>query len=104
MTDCIHGRDWALSIRARLSSSTGGDHVRRGITTAKARRRFRNRKANACGWRCPECGCVMVAEQGADNSVTVDHVIPRSKGGQDVRGNLAILCYACNQAKADADP
>lgn len=30
---------------------------------------------------------------------TLDHVIPRSKGGKDSRKNLVLSCYQCNQAK-----
>ena len=33
----------------------------------------------------------------------VDHVIPRSRGGQDVEGNLQLLCGSCNVIKGDRD-
>jgi len=32
---------------------------------------------------------------------TVDHVIPRSRGGTDHLDNLQLLCGACNSAKGD---
>ena len=35
---------------------------------------------------------------------TVDHVIPRSKGGSNRSWNLVIACFPCNQLKADSDP
>lgn len=35
---------------------------------------------------------------------TVDHVIPRSRGGSNDRQNLVGCCLACNQAKGDFVP
>jgi 5-methylcytosine-specific restriction endonuclease McrA len=35
---------------------------------------------------------------------TVDHVVPRSRGGEQCWGNLASACRACNARKADRTP
>jgi len=35
---------------------------------------------------------------------TVDHVIPRSKGGANRMWNLVISCHNCNAKKDDDDP
>ena len=32
---------------------------------------------------------------------TIDHVKPRSKGGNDEYSNLVVACFPCNQRKAD---
>ena len=32
---------------------------------------------------------------------TIDHVVPRSKGGKTVFGNLALSCLQCNRHKGD---
>jgi hypothetical protein len=37
-------------------------------------------------------------------SVTVDHLVPRSRGGDDSEANLAAACKPCNRAKADRLP
>jgi 5-methylcytosine-specific restriction endonuclease McrA len=42
--------------------------------------------------RCAYCG------RSAD---TIDHVHPRSKGGQDTWQNLVACCFACNNKKGD---
>lgn len=37
-------------------------------------------------------------------ATTIDHVIPRSRGGQNVWRNLVACCRPCNQYKADRTP
>lgn len=39
--------------------------------------------------------------------LSIDHIVPRSRGGSSERSNLRVLCTACNAhrgAPADADP
>ena len=43
--------------------------------------------------KCQYCGC-----DGADH---IDHIIPRSKGGKDVLGNLILACQKCNLRKSN---
>ena len=33
--------------------------------------------------------------------LTIDHIVPKSKGGSDEFDNLQLLCYHCNWLKAD---
>lgn len=37
-------------------------------------------------------------------TATVDHVIPRSKGGTNELSNLVLACRKCNQAKGNKMP
>ncbi|WXG45055.1 MAG: HNH endonuclease [Promethearchaeati archaeon SRVP18_Atabeyarchaeia-1] len=46
---------------------------------------------------CQYCG----AERGI---MTVDHVMPTSKGGTDTWNNLTCACLACNKKKNDRTP
>ncbi len=39
---------------------------------------------------CEECGTTV--------DLTVDHIVPQSLGGTDVRSNLRVLCRSCHSA------
>lgn len=47
------------------------------------------------GYRCVYCG------SNDRSSLTLDHVIPQSKGGKDSWNNLVTACRPCNGLKAD---
>ncbi len=47
-------------------------------------------------WTCQYCG--------ARSNLTVDHVIPRSKGGASSWDNIVASCAPCNRRKGDALP
>jgi 5-methylcytosine-specific restriction endonuclease McrA len=48
-------------------------------------------------WTCQYCG----HERG---SLTVDHVVPRSKGGRSTWDNIVTCCAPCNRRKGDRMP
>lgn len=48
---------------------------------------------------CFYCG-VAFADAGPEHR-TVDHRVPRGRGGPDRLRNLVFACYACNQRKRD---
>jgi len=47
-------------------------------------------------YRCVACGKWFTKEQ-----ITVDHIIPKRKGGLDVISNLQAMCRSCNSSKRD---
>src|SRR5437868_11391973 len=47
-------------------------------------------------WTCQYCG--------SRSNLTVDHVIPRSKGGSSTWENIVASCAPCNRRKADHLP
>ena len=48
------------------------------------------------GWACQYCGTT--------GTLTVDHVIPRSKGGDSSWENIVASCAPCNRRKGDRLP
>lgn len=72
-------------------------HIRLKISTAErlwkmpsvSRRELLRRD----GHRCQYCG--------STRELTIDHVIPRSKGGTHTWDNVAIACETCNHKKGD---
>lgn len=47
------------------------------------------------------CPCT---DEGRYDQVTIDHVIPRSRGGSNTRDNMRPCCYPCNVAKGNKMP
>jgi 5-methylcytosine-specific restriction endonuclease McrA len=41
---------------------------------------------------------------GKTGNLTIDHIIPRSKGGEDVWENVVACCIRCNNKKGDRLP
>jgi 5-methylcytosine-specific restriction endonuclease McrA len=50
-------------------------------------------------YTCQYCG-----EQPGGEELTIDHVVPRSQGGQSTWDNCVLACVACNKRKADRTP
>jgi 5-methylcytosine-specific restriction endonuclease McrA len=48
---------------------------------------------------CQYCGTVL-----ANGELTLDHVIPRSRGGQSTWENLVACCHECNRRKGNHMP
>jgi 5-methylcytosine-specific restriction endonuclease McrA len=64
------------------------------IPYASARRKITRRAVFARdGWECQYCG--------RKGSLTMDHVIPRSKGGETSWENVVTCCATCNRRKGD---
>ena len=47
--------------------------------------------------------CNLCKEHFKPRNLTIDHIVPKSKGGQDLEGNLHLLCQACNSSKGAKD-
>jgi 5-methylcytosine-specific restriction endonuclease McrA len=65
--------------------------------TTRFRKLFRECWEKAYGMKCAYC------TKDCSINYTVDHILPRSKGGRNSFSNMVIACYECNQAKADRD-
>jgi 5-methylcytosine-specific restriction endonuclease McrA len=69
-----------------------------------ARRWVLNQLINREGGSCQRCKEQVNLVADDPRRATVDHVVPRSKGGSDQLSNLALLCKTCNEEKDDAVP
>lgn len=93
-----HGR-WALHSE---SLTLDQPVVIRLVTYVKVPRDPRRRKITRRAvfardsWTCQYCG--------SRGHLTVDHVIPRSRGGQSVWENIVASCASCNRRKGDRLP
>jgi hypothetical protein len=60
-------------------------------SSAEAKRLWRSKIKEEWGWECAYCG--------SDEKLTIDHIVPRSKGGTDFTKNCLCACHSCNQDK-----
>jgi 5-methylcytosine-specific restriction endonuclease McrA len=49
----------------------------------------------AYGTPCPFCALLMLPE----DSLSLDHIVPRAWGGKSIEGNLRVAHYSCNSAQ-----
>jgi 5-methylcytosine-specific restriction endonuclease McrA len=61
------------------------------------------------GWYCHYCSCAihrcpdMTDTPIKPRQATIDHKTPLSKGGADMKYNMVLACFYCNQEKGDGD-
>lgn len=84
-TDCIC---WECGRACRPLTKSVGYHYKPKEWRQKVFRKDKH--------KCRECGSV--------TNLTIDHIIPKSKGGTNYHHNLQTLCYDCNQKKGNKMP
>jgi 5-methylcytosine-specific restriction endonuclease McrA len=59
------------------------------------------------GFRCVYCGASPVEgdldREGRPVKLEIEHIVPRSAGGDDTVGNLVTSCRTCNRSKFDGE-
>jgi hypothetical protein len=68
------------------------------LTSKEARRIWRSSIKEAWSNRCAYCGKPPID----DSSLTIDHVKPRCRGGEDRRSNVIPACVSCNLDKGSS--
>ena len=58
----------------------------------EAKRMWRKHIREKWKYKCAYCG--------SGKELTIDHVVPRSKGGTDFTKNVVCCCHSCNQSKS----
>ena len=74
-------------------------HNMTALTRGEARRQWRQAIKDAWDQRCAYCGKPPID----DESLTIDHVRPKSRGGEDRTSNVIPACRECNQDKSSQD-
>ena len=57
----------------------------------EAKRMWRNQIKEQWDHQCAYCG--------SEDNLTIDHIVPQSKGGLDFTKNVVCCCHSCNQSK-----
>jgi len=84
------------------SSTYPWPHVIRLVTYVRVPRGFQRKISRRAlfardGWRCVYCGT-------SGGRLTLDHVVPRSRGGNSVWENVVTSCAPCNLRKGNRLP
>ena len=70
---------------------------------SKYKSRRRERLAESQNWRCCWCGieCHNNSDGKRETFATIEHVIPKNRGGKGVWENVVMSCSECNTARGD---
>ena len=64
------------------------------MKSSDAHRIWRKAIKEANNYECIYCG-----EKHYEHDLTIDHVLPRTMGGNDITSNCVPACRSCNQSK-----
>lgn len=69
------------------------------LTTVMIRIYYRTILSEQQNHRCCWCKCRVTEIRDKKNSATIEHIIPKSLGGEDHLDNYAVACYRCNNKR-----
>jgi 5-methylcytosine-specific restriction endonuclease McrA len=125
LTVLSRARAMALWLRGRVEAATEDKVMVRGVShdfalpTVMRLRRYVNVPRRGAKWhrlgvlqrdgyRCIYCGIHVGERQDGrtltHKAFTVDHIVPKSKGGHNTWGNTACACGKCNSRKGARTP
>ena len=64
------------------------------LSPRNARRKFRQSIFESWEWKCAYCNKDLDVK-----SATIDHIVPKFKGGHNVKSNMICSCSKCNRSK-----
>ena len=72
------------------------EYIRIPIRRINAKKPSRSLILKRDNFQCQYCG--------ADRNLTIDHILPQSRGGEDTWENMVASCYPCNNTKDNRTP
>lgn len=93
------GRRWYQEIELELAVTLVKEHAAVVVNRHTIRRLFSNKDFRSFILERDHHTCYFCGEMGD----TIDHMLPRAKGGHTTPDNCVCACNACNQSKADQD-
>ena len=57
------------------------------------------KKVEEHGYKCYLCGKKLSINCSQENTITLEHIVPLSRGGKNTKDNVAPACAVCNYAK-----
>ena len=67
------------------------------LSPRNARRKFRQSIFESWEWKCAYCD-----KELDTKSATIDHIVPKYKGGHNVKSNMICSCSKCNRYSASS--
>ena len=64
------------------------------LSPKNARHKFRQCIFEAWDWKCAYCD-----KELDPKTATIDHILPKFKGGHNVKSNMLCSCSSCNRSK-----
>jgi 5-methylcytosine-specific restriction endonuclease McrA len=76
-----------------------------GMSGSEVKKAMRQLIYDKYGGKCYMCGInvILIGDSTNDAYMNIDHIVPRSKGGETIASNLACSCKACNEKKSDSE-
>ena len=67
------------------------------LSPRNARRKFRQSIFESWEWKCAYCD-----KELDTKSASIDHIVPKYKGGHNVKSNMLCSCSKCNRSKGSS--
>lgn len=103
LTHLLTGRPRAERTKKNLQKvrepEPSRDEPRETIPLSVSTKNYRKLLLRRGGCRCRFCGCKLNEENS-----NIDHLIPRSQGGDNSPANLVLTCITCNGLKGGRTP